>query len=58
MMHGAYNVKAEILIFYGFETWSASLSKDRRLKVFQRVVLINVFDPKRKAVEEVKQRIA
>lgn len=42
-----------MLIVYGYETWSVTISKDHRLRVFQRRMLMNVFDRKRKAVTEV-----
>jgi hypothetical protein len=40
----------EMLMLYGYETWSITLSKDHRLRVFDRRVLIKVPVPKRKAV--------
>jgi hypothetical protein len=48
----------EILIVHGYETWSVTISKDHRLRVFQRRILMNVFEPKKKAVTEVWKRIA
>jgi hypothetical protein len=47
----------EVLIVYRYETWSVTKSKDHKLRVFQRRMLMNVFDPKKKAVTEVWKRI-
>ena len=34
-------------IFYGCETWSPTLRKERRLRVFENRVLRRIFGPKR-----------
>jgi len=35
---------------YGFETWSLTLRKDRRLRVFENRALRRIFGPKRDEV--------
>jgi len=38
------------VVLYGCETWSLTLRKERRLKVFENRVLRRVFGPKRDEV--------
>jgi len=38
------------VVFYGFETWSLTLKEDRRLRVFENVVLRRIFGTKRNEV--------
>jgi hypothetical protein len=38
------------LILYGHETWSLTLRKENRLKVFENKVLRRIFGPKRDEV--------
>ena len=38
------------LVLYGCETWSLTLRKERRLRVFQNRVLRRIFGPKRDEV--------
>jgi len=35
------------VIFYGCETWSPILRKERRLRVFENRVLRRIFEPRR-----------
>ena len=35
---------------YGYETWSLTLREERRLKVFENVVLRRIFGPKKDEV--------
>jgi hypothetical protein len=37
-------------ILYGYETWSLTLRKERRLRVFENRVLRRIFGPKRDEV--------
>jgi hypothetical protein len=39
------------VVLYGCETWSLTLRKERRLRVFQNRVLRGIFEPKREEVE-------
>ena len=42
------NIKVrKAVILYGCETWSLTLRKERRLRVFENRVLRNIFGPKR-----------
>jgi len=48
------NLKIEInrtiilpVVLYGCETWSLTLREERRLRVFENMVLRRVFEPKR-----------
>jgi hypothetical protein len=48
------NIKARIyktiilpVVLYGFETWSLTLRKEHRLRVFENRVLRRIFGPKR-----------
>ena len=38
------------VVFYGFETWSLTLTEERRLRVFENKVLRRIFGPKRAEV--------
>jgi len=38
------------VVLYGFETWSLTLRKERRLRVFENRVLRRMFGPKRDEV--------
>ena len=38
------------VVSYGCETWSLTLSEERRLRVFENRVLRGIFGPKRDAV--------
>ena len=38
------------VVLYGYETWSLTLRKERRLKVYENRVLRRVFGPKRDEV--------
>jgi hypothetical protein len=38
------------VVLYGCETWSLTLRGERRLRVFENRVLMNVFGPKRDEV--------
>jgi hypothetical protein len=38
------------VVFNGFETWSLTLRKERRLRVFEYRVLRRIFGPKRDEV--------
>jgi len=40
------------VVLYGCETWSLTLRKERRLRVFENRVLRRVFGPKRDKVTE------
>ena len=40
------------VVIYGYETWSLTLSEERRLRVFENRVLRRIFGPKRDAVTE------
>ena len=40
-----------LVIFYGCETWSHTLMKERRLRVFENKVLRRIFGPKRDEVK-------
>jgi hypothetical protein len=51
------NVKAKICktrilpdVLYGYETWSLTLRKEHRLRVFENRVLRRIFGPKRDEV--------
>ena len=35
------------VVFYGCETWSLTLREERKLKVFENMVLMRIFGPKR-----------
>ena len=35
------------VVFYGCETWSLTLREERRLRVFENMVLRRIFGPKR-----------
>jgi hypothetical protein len=39
-----------LVVFYGCETWSLTLTEERRLRVFENRVLRRVFGPKRDEV--------
>jgi hypothetical protein len=41
------------VVLYGCETWSLTLRKEHRLRVFQNRVLRRIFRPKRDKVTEV-----
>jgi hypothetical protein len=36
-----------VVVLYGCETWSLTLRKERRLKIFENRVLRKIFGPKR-----------
>ena len=38
------------LVLYGYETWSLTLRKEHRLRVFENRVLRRIFGPKRDEV--------
>jgi hypothetical protein len=38
------------MVFYGCETWSLTLREERKLRVFENMVLRRVFGPKRDEV--------
>ena len=38
------------VVLYGCETWSLTLREERRLRVFENMVLRRVFEPKRDEV--------
>ena len=38
------------VVLYGYETWSLTLREERRLKVFENMVLRGIFGPKRDGV--------
>jgi hypothetical protein len=38
------------VVWYGCETWSLTLRKERRLRVFENRVLRSIFEPKRDRV--------
>ena len=38
------------VVFYGCETWSLTVSKERRLRVFENRILRRIFGPKRDEV--------
>ena len=38
------------VVLYGFETWSFTLREERRLRVFENMVLRRIFGPKRDEV--------
>jgi hypothetical protein len=40
----------EVVVLYGCETWSLTLRKERRLRMFENWVLRRVFRPKRDEV--------
>ena len=40
------------LVFYGCETWSLTLRKGHRLRVFENSVLRRIFGPKREMTRE------
>jgi len=35
------------VVLYGFESWSLTLSEERRLRVFESRVLRRIFEPRR-----------
>ena len=35
------------VVFYGCETWSLTLREEQRLRVFENMVLMRIFGPKR-----------
>jgi hypothetical protein len=39
-----------VLFFYGYETWSLTLNREYRLRVFLKRVLRRIFEPKREEV--------
>ena len=43
------NVSGAVLsdIFYGYESWSLTLRRERRLRVFENGVLRKIFGPRR-----------
>ena len=41
-----------LVVLYGCETWSLTLREERRLRVFENMVLRRVFGPKREEVTE------
>jgi hypothetical protein len=45
-----YRIKILPLVLYGYETWSLTLSEERRLRVFENGVLRRIFEPKREEV--------
>jgi hypothetical protein len=38
------------VVFYGYETWSLTLNKKHRLRVFENRILRGIFGPKRDEV--------
>jgi len=40
------------VVLYGCETWSLTLREERRLKVFENMVLRRIFGPRRDEVKE------
>jgi hypothetical protein len=38
------------IVFFGCETWSLTLREERKLRVFENMVLIRIFGPKRDEV--------
>ena len=47
---GDYNYFFLPVVLYGCETWSLTLRKERRLRVFENRVLRSIFGPKRDEV--------
>jgi len=45
------------VVLYGCETWSFTLRKERRLKVFENRVLRRMFGPKREEVTRERRRL-
>ena len=37
-------------VLYGFETWSLTLREERKLRVFENIVLRSIFGPRRDEV--------
>ena len=51
------NLKIEVyrniilpVVLYGYETWSLTLRKERKLRVFENMVLRRIFGPRRDEV--------
>ena len=45
------------IVLYKFETWSLTLRKEHRLRVFKNRVLRKIFEPKRDEVTEEWRRL-
>jgi len=39
-----------VVVLYGFETWSLTLREERKLRVFENMVLRSIFRPRRDEV--------
>ena len=46
-----------LVVLYGCETWSLTLTEERRLKVFENRVLRRIFGSKRNAVTEERRKL-
>ena len=42
--------KCSAVVLYGFETWSLTLREERKLRVFENMVLRRIFGPRRDEV--------
>jgi len=45
-----YRTVILLLVLYGCETWSLTLRKERRLRVFEKILLRRIFGPRRDEV--------
>ena len=45
------------VVLYGYETWSLTLSEERKLRVFENMVLRRIFGPRREEVTEEWRRL-
>ena len=54
---GIYGTILLPVVLYGCETWSLTLTKERRLRVFQNRVLRRIFAPKRDEVTREVRRL-
>ena len=45
------------VVLYGYETWSLTLREERKLRVFENMVLRRIFGPKRDEVRGERRRL-
>ena len=47
-----------VSVLYGCETWSLTLREERKLRVFENMMLMRIFGPRRDEVTEEMEEIA
>jgi len=52
-----YRIVILLVVLYGCETWSLTLGEERKLRVFENIVLRRIFGPRRDEVTEEWRRL-